>query len=150
MTHMTPTDPNKINASSDQSPVPIKLRLTKKIVREALITARGNISHAARVLGYARNTIYDFMKKNPELNLIVEDARETMVDTAESALSLAITKQQPWAISLILRTIGRSRGYVEKTENTLDISELNPLIAEMKDKLDDSYAAAAAAKKRDD
>ncbi len=41
-----------------------------------------------------------------------------MLDTAEVALWKGIQDGESWAVQFALRTIGRSRGYVERREHT--------------------------------
>ena len=78
----------------------------------------GAVYLAARELGCAPNTIYNRMKKTPALKQAVEDARGEVVDYAEQKLRLAILNGEPWAIAMALKTIGKSRGYVERQEVT--------------------------------
>lgn len=85
-------------------------------VEDALKRSMGNISLAAKSLGFDRSTLYHRIKKNPKLKTIVDDARETLVDVAESALYSAVTKKEAWAVCFTLKTQGRARGYVERTE----------------------------------
>ena len=39
------------------------------------------------------------------------------LDKAEARLFDAMERGEPWAIRMVLMTLGRSRGYVEKTVN---------------------------------
>ena len=48
----------------------------------------------------------------------VEHARGEVVDYAEQKLRPAILNGEPWAIAMALKTIGKSRGYVERQEVT--------------------------------
>ena len=42
------------------------------------------------------------------------------MDTAEDRLGLAVEAGAPWAITFVLRTIGKDRGYVERSEQQVD------------------------------
>jgi len=84
----------------------------------AIHATNGMIAIAAQTLGCSRDTIYKRMKKYPEIKAAVDEAREYMVDLAESKLRLAILNGEPWAIALALKTIGKHRGYVERIEQT--------------------------------
>jgi uncharacterized Fe-S cluster-containing MiaB family protein len=84
---------------------------------DALRQSRGMIAVAARVLGCERQTIYNAIKRHPEINDVVAGERELFVDTAELKLIDAVSKGQAWAIALALKTVGRNRGYVERQEN---------------------------------
>jgi hypothetical protein len=86
------------------------------VIEDTLQKSMGNISVAARSLGMTRNALYQRIKRTPQLKTILDDARESLVDVAESALYSAVTKKEGWAVCFTLKTIGKSRGYIERTE----------------------------------
>ncbi len=88
-------------------------------IMDALKKYKGNISWAARALGCDRSTIYRRIEKSPTLQKAVEDERESMIDLAESSLLRAVNDGEAWAVSLTLKTIGKNRGYVERTETSV-------------------------------
>ena len=92
------------------------MRVTNTRMLEAVKKNGGAVYLAARELGCAPNTIYNRMKKTPALKQAVEDARGEVVDYAEQKLRLAILNGEPWAIALVLKTLGKKRGYVERAE----------------------------------
>ena len=94
------------------------MRVTDKRMLDAIKKNGGAVYLAARELGCAPNTIYNRMEKTPALKQAVEDARGEVVDYAEQKLRLAILNGEPWAIAMALKTIGKSRGYVERQEVT--------------------------------
>ena len=94
------------------------MRVTNTRMLEAVKKNGGAVYLAARELGCAPNTIYNRMEKTPALKQAVEDARGEVVDYAEQKLRLAILNGEPWAIAMALKTIGKSRGYVERQEVT--------------------------------
>jgi len=94
------------------------MRVTNTRILEAVKKNGGAIYLAARELGCAPNTIYNRMEKSPDIRQAVEDARGEVVDYAEQKLRLAILNGEPWAIAMALKTIGKSRGYVERQEVT--------------------------------
>ena len=94
------------------------MRVTNTRMLEAVKKNGGAVYLAARELGCAPNTIYNRMKKTPALKQAVEDARGEVVDYAEQKLRLAILNGEPWAIAMVLKTLGKSRGYVERQEVT--------------------------------
>ena len=55
--------------------------------------------------------------KIPKAQEALDDAREYTLDRAETKLFEAMENGEPWAIRMVLMTLGRSRGYVEKTVN---------------------------------
>jgi hypothetical protein len=94
------------------------MQLTVEKVQEALESCSGNISFAARKLGCARRTLYYKIQASTTLKAALEDARETALDNAESALQSAVLAKEAWAVCFTLKTIGKGRGYVERNEVT--------------------------------
>lgn len=74
------------------------------------------VAVASRVLGCVRQTIYDAKKRDPKIDEVIQAERELFVDTAELKLIDAVSKGEPWAITLTLKTVGRHRGYIERVE----------------------------------
>ncbi|MBI3942954.1 MAG: Fis family transcriptional regulator [Chloroflexi bacterium] len=93
-----------------------KLMYTTDEISRALEEANGLISVAARRLGCSVQTIYNRAKEVGELRDIIQLARREMVDLAESSLRIAVEKGEPWAVSLVLRTLGKDLGYTERVE----------------------------------
>src|SRR5262249_35192224 len=80
-------------------------------IADALKAMNGNISAAARSLGLCRSAVWDRITKSSTLQQVCHDARQARVDIAESSLDRAVLAGEAWAVSLILRTLGRDRGY---------------------------------------
>ena len=93
-------------------------RLTVEQIKHALEQAAGNVSYAAKALGVSRSTMYRRINESPTLQEILTDAREELVDIAESALKSAVIDKQGWAVCFALKTQGKARGYVERQERT--------------------------------
>lgn len=91
--------------------------IEKKIAR-LLIEKGGNITAVAKSYGCSRWNIYLHLKKSEFLRFVFEDERGRRVDRAEAQLDLAVERGEPWAIALVLRTLGKERGYVEKVEQS--------------------------------
>lgn len=89
---------------------------TNAEIIETLEKTAGNVSLAARQLGIARCTIYLRIKKNSKLTEAIEQFREKAIDDAESALQRAVLNGEGWAVCFTLKTIGKSRGYIEKQQ----------------------------------
>ena len=81
---------------------------------KALRESKGMVYVAARKVGCAPNTIYNYAKKHASVQNEINNQRGLMVDAAEMALYKALVNGEAWAVSLTLKTIGKSRGYVEK------------------------------------
>lgn len=91
-------------------------KASKKKLIAALKAAMGNISAASRALGMTRSYISHLVNADPELLQVAHDARETMVDNAESALGRAVLAGEAWAVCFTLKTQGKGRGYIERQE----------------------------------
>lgn len=88
---------------------------TKEII-DALQSTNGLVSLAARRLNCSPEIIYRRMRKDPSVADAVRSAREELVDLAEMQLRSAVLSGKPWAVTLVLKTLGRHRGYVERFE----------------------------------
>lgn len=86
-------------------------------VIEALRRARGVKAAAARALGCDRNTVDRYIREYATVAAAYEEANETNIDLAEGHLMKAIDAGNIKAILFYLRTKGKARGYVERTEN---------------------------------
>jgi hypothetical protein len=91
-------------------------RYTVEQIEHALEQTKGNISAAARALGANRTTIYKRIADSPTLQRVLEDAREEMIDVAETALYNEVLQGNIAAIIFTLKTQGKGRGYVERTQ----------------------------------
>ena len=94
-------------------------RFTQKQVREAVIEAGGILTAAARNLDCARCTVYEYIERYPPLKDVLSEAREGSLDLAESKLMEAIDAGNLTAIIFFLKTQGKSRGYVERSQHDL-------------------------------
>jgi hypothetical protein len=83
-------------------------------VAAALSELMGNISAVAKRFGVHRSSVQELIDKRPALKRITRDAREGMVDHAESALLRAVMGGEAWAVCFCLKTQGKARGYVER------------------------------------
>ena len=79
---------------------------------------RGNLSAVARSLGVTRRAVYYHVNANPELGAALSDARESMLDNAESKLYQRTLEGHTAELLFFLKTQGKSRGYTERQELT--------------------------------
>ena len=93
-------------------------KFSNKAIIEAVQAVNGMIYLAARKLGCTPQTIYNRMEKNAQIREAVEMSRGEMIDIAEQKLRMAVSNGEPWSIGLVLKTIGKNRGYVERQEVT--------------------------------
>jgi len=85
---------------------------------EAIDRHKGNVAAVARSYGVTRAAIYHHMNRMPTVMRALEDARETMLDNAESVLYKNVLEGKERSVEFFLRTQGRGRGYVERQEHT--------------------------------
>ena len=85
-------------------------------VTKAIEDAKGFISAAARRLGCQPATVRAYAKCYASVQAAMPDARESMLDTAESVLYRKILDGDTTALIFFLKTQGKSRGYIERQE----------------------------------
>jgi len=93
-------------------------KFTNKSIVDAVNSVNGMVYLAARKIGCNPQTIYNRMGKVPAIREAVENARGEMVDISEQKLRAAVMNGEPWAVAMVLKTLGKSRGYVERQEVT--------------------------------
>jgi len=71
----------------------------------------GLVSLMAKDLDVAPQTVRNYMKRYVSVANAVQEQREALIDRGELALRDAIARGENWAVTLILKTLGRSRGY---------------------------------------
>jgi hypothetical protein len=77
---------------------------------------KGNVAAIARKFGVSRGTIWNRVQESSTLRAAFEDARESMIDNAESTLYKEVLDGNMTAIIFFLKTQGRQRGYIERQE----------------------------------
>lgn len=94
------------------------MKLTKK--QELFLVAfkkhATNISKACESVGIARNTHYEWKSTNSTYKEQIEDIEESMIDFGESMLYKNMKEGKESSILFFLKTRGKKRGFVEKTE----------------------------------
>lgn len=85
-------------------------------VIEVLHKTHGLLTPAAEMLGCTYQALKQMAGRRPEIAKAIEDAKEKVLDFAESKLFEAIRNRESWAIKYFLSTQGKKRGYVERQE----------------------------------
>ena len=85
---------------------------------KALKETKGMVYLAAERLGCNRKTIERRAETVAAVKDVIDNYRGRRIDIAELKLENALTNGEPWAIQFTLKTIGKSRGYVERQEVT--------------------------------
>lgn len=78
----------------------------------------GNIAAIARHFKVARQTVYNRIKDSTKLQSAIQDARESVLDDAESELYKQAKNGNTTALIFFLKTQGKNRGYTERQEIT--------------------------------
>lgn len=94
-------------------------RYTDAEIQSALRATNGMIYLAAKSLGCEPSTIYRRMEKSKTVRAVVEDSRGELLDIAETSLKSAVLAKEGWAVCFALKTIGKHRGYIERTEQEI-------------------------------
>lgn len=90
----------------------------KKAVLEALEKALGVVTTACKTAGIGRTQFYQWLKDDPDFKAQVDDISNIALDFAESQLHKQIQNGNTPATIFYLKTKGKNRGYVERTEHT--------------------------------
>lgn len=92
-------------------------KLKKKQVLNAIEGSGGIIKVIARKCGVTRKAVYVYLDKYPDIKEAYTDEKESLIDLAEGKLFNAVKNGEPWAIKMVLQTIGKDRGYSERQEH---------------------------------
>jgi hypothetical protein len=100
-------------------------KLSLRKVRAEIDKQHGNVTMVAKTFRVTRQTVYTFLKENPELKQALDDEREKMIDNVESALYEQALSGNTTAMIFFLKTQGKGRGYIERQETVdVDLSNL--------------------------
>jgi len=93
-----------------------KTDIRKAQMLEALEASLGIVTTACKAVGIHRSTHYDWLRSDEKYRMDVQDINEIAVDFAESQLHQLIKDGNPAANIFFLKTKGKHRGYIERTE----------------------------------
>ena len=99
---------------------------TERII-ECLRETNGLVSLAAKRVPCSITTINTRRKRVKAVEDVIRECRDELVDYGELALRRAVVAGEPWAVGLVLKTLGRDRGYVERTENMVTGKDGGPV-----------------------
>ena len=92
-----------------------------------------NITATCSALGISRKTFYEWRAKKKKLAEALEEKEESIIDYAESKLVEHIQNDDIQALIFFLRTKGKKRGYVEKTESDVNVNAFEKLMQDVED-----------------
>ena len=123
-----------------------KTDILKANLLESLERALGVVTTACKTAGCSRETFYKYCREDEEFKTKVEDISNITLDFAESQLHKQIMDGNTTATIFYLKTKGKNRGYVERSEvqqettyKSLDINIIDtgvPLASNEKDIVD--------------
>lgn len=87
-----------------------------------------NITAACAALNITRQTFYTRKAKSKKLQELVEEADESLLDFAESKLVEHINDGDVTSLIFFLKTKGKKRGYVERTEHDVNANPFQELM----------------------
>ena len=91
-------------------------RISDETLIELISKYKGFVTAVCKAADMSRQNFYKRMHKSEEIQDALFNAREEIIDMAESKLIRLIEELNPQAIMFALKTIGRDRGYIEKQE----------------------------------
>ena len=83
---------------------------------QALQKTLGVVTPACKSSGVPSSTYYDWINNDEEFKKAVDELPDIALDFAESKLHSLIQDKNPTAIIFYLKTKGKHRGYIEKSE----------------------------------
>ena len=95
-----------------------KRKNTAERIIQALEGTQGLLSLAARRAGVSYATVKRYAAEFPTVKIAVQDAKSSTLDFAEGKLYQAIAQGNLTAIIFYLKTQGKGRGYIERSEVT--------------------------------
>lgn len=119
--------PKKVT-KTDKKPIKRKEQTrtinNKNSLIKAMIKSLGNITIACQDVKITRETYYGYIKDDPEFKSKIDDIPEIRLDFVENQLNKLIKADHPAAIIFFLKTKGKNRGYVERTEVDTGVDRL--------------------------
>lgn len=98
----------KTNANDDSF-----LKIDNAVFGKELVKAGGIISLLCRKYNVTRAAVLKKIASSEYLQDSLKDIRENTVDLAEIGLGNALNEEAQWAIQMVLKTVGRNRGYTD-------------------------------------
>lgn len=80
-------------------------------IYESLVRQKGNLAKVSEELGLRRSNLKARIDKEPDLVALLDDIRQSLLDTAEQNVFSAVESNDQAASQFVLRTIGKDRGY---------------------------------------
>jgi hypothetical protein len=104
--------------------------IKKAAMIEALTKSLGVVTTACNQVGIARKTHYEWYKEDEDYQKSVDDISDVALDFAESMLHKQIQDKDTTATIFYLKTKGKKRGYIERSEidHNVNIPQLPDIV----------------------
>jgi len=93
----------------------------KKMLIEAMEQCHGIVSDACKSVDVSRVTYYKYYKDDPEFKQSIDEIESIVLDYVEGKLFKLIDKGDVASTLFYLKTKGKGRGYIEKTEMNINV-----------------------------
>lgn len=112
-----------------------KTKALKRALIEAMTKSLGIVTTACKIAGCDRSTYYKFYREDEEFKNEIDELENIALDFAESQLHKKIKDGCTTSTIFYLKTKGKKRGYIERTE-TKNVNE-KPFIIEISESKND-------------
>lgn len=116
-----------------------KRTIKKKRLLKSLQQNNGIISHACDAAKISRKTYYEWMQQDEDFATAVDEIQEGVIDVVENELMKQIKEGNTTASIFFLKTRGKHRGYIERSEvehKGGPVSAIQIIVNEAEDKHD--------------
>jgi len=96
-----------------------QIQHNKKLLLKALEKSMGIVTNACKIVKLDRTTFYRYYNEDEEFAKDVDNMQDYVLDFAESKLLENIKDKKETSIIFYLKTKGKKRGYIEKTETDI-------------------------------
>jgi hypothetical protein len=84
----------------------------------AIMMTAGNFAKMAVLLGRNRTRVRDFVLRKPEVKLVYDEVKESILDDIEESVIMSALNGDPADRRFVLTTLGKHRGFTTRVENT--------------------------------
>lgn len=112
--------------------------INKKALIEAMQKSLGVVTQACKIAGVDRGTYYNYYDSDPAFKKACDDCSEIALDFAESKLYKQIEDGVPVSTIFFLKTKGKNRGYIERSEQDITTGGRPIHIIELHDRTSDN------------
>ena len=96
-----------------------QIQHNKKKLLKALEKSMGIVTNACKIVNLDRTTFYRYYNEDQQFADDVDKVQDYVLDFADSKLLENIKDKKETSIIFFLKTKGRKRGYIEKTETDI-------------------------------